>query len=357
MKTFSVLCIALCLAACGGGGGGAGPTEPLTTSPPDTTAPEHPYPGPIVIGIPLAADKIIEPPMVAIPAGSFEWPGVARTINVSAFQIAKYEVTVGQYRQFVNATGYQPAGDYGCWKLASGSGNIEVSKLTWDAQNFEQNEYHPVTCVSDIDAKAYMTWLETNTGKAYRLPSEAEWEYAYRGGQTKPWYGEISQICRYANVRDTVGFAAIKKINPTAAGNFACSDGAAFTSVVGMYEPNPFGLYDMAGNLGEIFDDCEHSSYAAAPVDGSVWNTGCRSANNAIVKTRRGGGWVEYPDPSPSRHYGSGNHASFEGFRIALKAPVTAPSPATIAFEAELDKARAADRLKRAAAAALPFSP
>ncbi len=350
MKTLIALCTILSLAGCGSNAPETAADGWVPT--PDIT-PEHPYPGPPVIAVPLAADKIIEPPMVAIPAGSFEWPGVARTINISAFQIGKYEVTVGQYRQFVNATGYRPSGDYGCWKLSNDSHGMGQSSLTWDNQNFEQNEFHPVTCVSDIDANAYTKWLETNTGKAYRLPSEAEWEYAYRGGQTKPWYGDISQVCRFANVRDTVGIAAIKKVTPSAGGNFACSDGAAFTSVVGMYEPNPYGLYDMAGNLGEIFNDCEHASYSNAPTDGSVWSTGCRSVEGATVKARLGGGWQEYPELSPKRHYGSGNHASFEGFRVALKAPVTPASAATLAFEAELEKVRVAERLKRAAAPAL----
>ena len=346
MKTISLVCATLLLAGCGGGGGGS------TTSQPD--------PGPGTLGqavqdtavvivaqgtaVPIAAELVIEPPVVAIAAGSFQWPGVARTVNVPAFQMGKYEITVGQWRQFVNAKGFRSQNPT-CWELVNTPDRIASSSTkNWDAPGFAQNDSQPVTCVSDVDAKAYMTWLQTMTGKTYRLPSEAEWQYAFLAGQSTAWPGGASQICRYGNVRDSAGI-----IVPNPDGNFACSDGAAWTSVVGMYEANRFGLYDMLGNVSEIFDDCEHSSYAEAPLDGSVWSSVCI---NTFGKSRRGATYVTYPvSGTDAGHYGSGNHSVTDGFRVVQVGPVTPVTSATRTFETDLEKARVAERLRRQAAA------
>lgn len=353
MKPLLIVAATLTLAACGGGSSsnapGTGPGTPATSTlpaapvttppvtPPVTTAPAQ---GPAT---PIAADRVIEPTMVAIPAGSFAWEGApSRTVKVPAFQMGKFEITVAQWRQFVDATGFRSATKE-CWKLSGPPYGIELGTHTWDKPPFTQNEFHPVTCVSNIDVHAYLDWLNKLTGKNYRLPSEAEWMHAFRGGQDTLWWGQASQACRYANVRDVDGAAVINPLTRSN-GSFPCSDGAVHTAVVGLYLPNPYGLYDMLGNVGEIFDDCEHASYANAPLDGSAWNTGC---TNDMLK-RRGDSFAaaQFPTPGDPSHYGTDNHAIFEGFRVALSAAPGTVTPATKAFEADLAKAQAAERAR-----------
>jgi formylglycine-generating enzyme required for sulfatase activity len=249
-------------------------------------------------GAAWAADTVTEPPMASIPAGAFAM-GSSTTnaappypveqpvheVRIAAFQLAEYEVTVGQFRQFIKATGHKTEST--CWRYAANEWGMENAKASWDAPAYQQGEYHPVMCVTWTDARAYTAWLAAQTGKPYRLPSESEWEYAARAGSPDEYHfgADETPICRYGNIRDTLGREAIGKLTGKPGKEAACSDGAEFTSIVGMYEPNAFGLCDMIGNVGEIVEDCEHQSYEGAPQDGSAWTTNCSSD----MKMHRGG--------------------------------------------------------------------
>lgn len=303
-----------------------------------------------------AAASVTEPPMASIPAGTFAM-GSSTTIaapnypveqpvhevRIAAFQMSKYEVTVAQFRQFVEATGH--ATQATCWQHASNEWGMESVSATWRANGYPQGEYHPVMCVTWADAKAYAAWLAASTGKPYRLPSEAEWEYAARAGNPGKYHfdGDEAQLCRYGNIRDTLGRDAIGKRTGKPGKEALCTDGAAFTTVVGMYEPNPFGLYDMIGNVGEIVEDCEHLNYDGAPADGSAWTSNC--AND--MKIHRGGNFGSRLGATLTgrAHTGKDNASSFEGFRVALGLP--GPARANAAFEAALEKERIAERLRR----------
>ena len=301
-------------------------------------------------GAARAADAVTEPPMVSIPGGTFSMGSTTTAakppypveqpvheVRIAPFQIGKYEVTVGQFRQFIKATGHKMADT--CWRFAANEWGMDRVKGSWDDQATAPSEYHPVSCVSWADARAYATWLSAQTGKPYRLPSEAEWEYAARAGSSQKYHfgSDDTQVCRYGNIRDTLGREAIGKLIGKPGKRATCSDGAEFASVVGMYLPN----------VGEIVEDCEHQNYVGAPQDGKAWLTDCPNT----MKMHRGGFFatrVAGAAVSARGHTGDLNASSFEGFRVVLGAPGPAvASPATRAFEAALDQARAAERTRR----------
>ena len=149
---------------------------------------------------------------------------------------------------------------------------------SWQSPGFNQTDRDPVVCVSWDDAQAYAGWLAHRTGQAYRLPTEAEWEYAGRGGTTTARYwGETLELaCENANVADFsalavhAGWRVVK-----------CQDGFAETSPVGQFRPNAFGIYDVLGNVLQWTQDCFHNSYVTAPTDGSAWTTGNCSTHMA----------------------------------------------------------------------------
>ncbi|TGN99764.1 hypothetical protein PN36_33630 [Candidatus Thiomargarita nelsonii] len=185
------------------------------------------------------------PEMVIIPAGRFRMGDVQGTgdddekpvheVSVKSFAMGRYPVTVGEFRQFVEATGYQTEAEKGdgAWVWKDNDYN-EVKDANWRNPYFSQDNKHPVVCVSWNDAMVYVKWLSEQTGKQYRLPTEAEWEYAARGGtETDYWWGnEIGN--NRANCYDSGSQWSNKSTSP-----------------VGSFEPNPFGLYDTAGNVWE----------------------------------------------------------------------------------------------------------
>lgn len=236
----------------------------------------------------------IEPEMVKIPAGSFMMgeKSDAHKVSVNAFQMSKYEITRGQFAVFVNDTKYSTEAEKedGCYGW-SGSTWEKKKEFSWRNVGFSQEDTHPVVCVSWNDAVAYSAWLSKKTGKAYRLPTEAEWEYAARAGTTteRYWGDDADKACVYANVYDKT---AKSKLN--ASGEHNCEDAYVFTAPVGKKKENGFGLYDMLGNVWEwtcsesgAYSDkketvCNQSVIGRRVVRGGSWGSGAsyvRSAN------------------------------------------------------------------------------
>jgi formylglycine-generating enzyme required for sulfatase activity len=245
---------------------------------------------------------VAEPEMVEIPAGEF-WMGSSdddkeadnsekprhKVTIVKPFAIGKYEVTFDEYDQFAYATGRPLPADQG-W----GRGRRPVINVSWE------------------DAVAYAEWLSKMTGKRYRLPSEAEWEYAVRGGSETTWFwgDDLKQACQYANVADQsfrqAGYAG--EI-------FDCDDRHPETAEVGSFKANGFGLYDMLGNVWEWVQDAWHNSYEGAPDDGSVWEV--EKGGSRVV---RGGSWYSRPHGvRGAARYGELPRARHDnrGFRLA----------------------------------------
>ena len=265
--------------------------------------------------------------MVSIPGGTFRMGDLSgegalaelpvHSVTVPAFRLGKYEVTVGQFRRFVEATGYRTdaernagGGMAGCATFTAGDGWGWTAGRNWRNPGFSVGDGHPVVCVSWNDAQAYVEWLSAETGGNYRLPTEAEWEYAARAGSsTEHHFGNSeSQLCRYGNHADaSTGFAWR---------NESCSDGVgARTAEVGRYEPNRFDLHDMHGNVWEWVQDCRNVGYEGAPSDGSAWESG-----DCDQRVLRGGSWLDdawnlrsanrHGDDRAVRHHSN-------GFRLA----------------------------------------
>jgi formylglycine-generating enzyme required for sulfatase activity/serine/threonine protein kinase len=247
------------------------------------------------------------PAMVVIPAGEF-WmgspesevgrePGEAKErrhrVQIErAFALGQREVTVGEFRRFVDASGYQTeaerdVGAKGCyaWDAKDGKWNWRAG-LIWRKPGYEQKDSHPVVCVSWNDANRYAEWLAKQTGQAYRLPTEAEWEYAARAGtMTARYWGEDpNQACRYANVADQTKGPE----NKVWTEKHDCSDGYWYTAPVGSFQPNPWKLYDMLGNAWEW--TC--SAYAK-DYDGSEEK--CTDKVTTGPLAVRGGSWRHLP--------------------------------------------------------------
>jgi len=183
------------------------------------------------------------------------------------YKLAKTEVTVSQFRAFVEATGYKTTAEEkgSCWSWADGW--KEVKGNSWRKLGFEQGEDHPVACVSWDDAQAYVDWLKKETQNPYRLPTEAEWEYAARGGKESayPWGQSIG------------------KNNANCSGDL-CGDKFEYTSPVDSFAANPFGLKDMHGNVWEWVSDW-YGGYAAQPQQDP------KGSSSGIFRVLRGGAW------------------------------------------------------------------
>ena len=207
------------------------------------------------------------PQMVVLPTGSFRMgspateagrgsdEGPVRTVTINKrIAIGRYEVTFADYDRFVAArSGTRRPTDYGY-----GRGS------------------RPVISVSRDDAKLYAAWLSTQTGKTYRLPSEAEWEYAARAGTTTAYAFGDTINCTQASYNYRIGDSCTDPNTPMPVGSFAA---------------NAFGLYDMHGNVWEWVEDCYVNNYNNAPTDGSARSTGCPRLFGGIHYVYRGGSW------------------------------------------------------------------
>ena len=253
---------------------------------PPAIEPDAPAPEPGILRDAFVDGSGYGPAMVEIPAGRFQmgspeherkkaieagaqlawleretpqhWVGIAH-----AFALGRYPVTVGEWRRFAMATGWRPHGE-----------------TNWAAPGFRQTEDHPVVGVSWEDAQKYVRWLSEQTGQRYRLPSEAEWEYACRAGtKTAFSFGDSIDTSR-ANYDGNYSYGGSPK------GVFRQG-----TTPAGAFAPNRWGLYDMHGNVWEWVQDVVHDNYAGAPADGSAWEEGGDQGRRIL----RGGSWLYNP--------------------------------------------------------------
>jgi formylglycine-generating enzyme required for sulfatase activity/class 3 adenylate cyclase len=258
------------------------PSSSPTPSPAPTLAGQQssPQTGPSASPAAAQAASVPEPEMVPLQGGSYSMGSnddaserPIHRVTVKPFAMGKYPVTVREWNVCAAAKG--------CGFAAAGRDDVPVTNVSWS------------------DAKQYVVWLADRTRKAYRLPSEAEWEYAARGGtQTKYWWGDQMQ-----------------------SGNAGCKDcggdaGAEQPLKVGSLKPNPFGLYDMGGGIDQWVEDCWHRNYQGAPTDGSVWSGG-DCASHVI----RSGSWkndARYVRPANRDNYDANVRYPTHGFRVAL---------------------------------------
>lgn len=280
------------------------------------------------------------PEMVRIPAGEFSlgspedepgrYPneGPQRPIKLRAFALGRFDVTRAQWKVFVTAT-HRPTQGGCAW--ASDTGPRPDPAASFDHLGFPQDDRHPVVCVTWQDATDYAAWLSRRTGRRYRLPSEAEWEYAARGGSVAafPWGPEASH--------DHANYGAETCCSGLASGR----DSWVETSPVGSFPENAFGLYDMNGNVLQWVQDCLHD-YGATPSDGRPFETpGPLSAQPGLPKALegmdacafrvlRGGDWGDPPRMirSAFRNYAPPKGSTLAdyrsagaGFRVARDVP------------------------------------
>ena len=261
------------------------------------------------------------PPMVVVPAGTYEMgspsgegaideEGRHRVTIPEPIAIGMFEVRRAEFTHFMEET--NRSGGSACWQY-DGAQTRETGGSA--DPGFIQGENEPMVCVSWEDAQAYVEWLSTKTKGRYRLLSEAEWEYAARGGTVAPRYWDESESgqCGNANGADI----ALRTRYPDWFELTApCDDGRPHTSEAGSYEPNAFGLYDMLGNAREWVADCWNGDYTGAPKDGSAWT----ESGNCALRVLRGGSWLDGPGGmrSSTRDKGTaGIRFSANGFRVA----------------------------------------
>ena len=190
------------------------------------------------------------------------------------YALGRTEVTRGQWRSFVDAT--KRADPATCGTHDAKTDNWQPRPgYSWRTPMFDQTDDHPAVCISYDDAVAYAAWLSRKTGKTYRLPSDAEWEYAARAGTTTPWYWGASGEAGCANANLLSAGTAIAIGWPkSVADRFVCANQRSFTVPVASYSANPWGLHDMLGNAFEWAADCNSPDNRDAQGDGSPRSKG-----------------------------------------------------------------------------------
>lgn len=298
----------------------------------------------------------IEPVMVTIPAGSFDMGSIARQstqpihkVNLKEFSLGKYEVTVREFAQFIKATGYKAPEE--CRHELDGWFK-RASKGNWETNALNTSEFQPVVCINWKAADAYVKWLAKETGKPYRLASEAEWEYAARAGTTTDYHfgndEDRTKVCEFANTADLYGENILQRDVRTTYYNWDtgmtnCVDNSAYASIVGMYKPNQFGLHDMVSNVLEFLADCYVENYEGAPTDGSA-----RTDGKCERRSTRGGSWHWNNWPHAFRgRIDEGFAGGVDGFRIALSGKSPKQSKATSVFAKNLKLAQIAEKKRR----------
>ncbi|MCG6942500.1 MAG: SUMF1/EgtB/PvdO family nonheme iron enzyme [Thiohalocapsa sp.] len=289
------------------------PAEPEPTA----SASTQPTPEPTIV-VPGARfsdsmdDGAAAPIMVWLPAGDAMIGSPANeagrnndeaqtAISIRApFAMGETEITIGEYRRFVDATGYRTevAASSTCLRPDDAWQQLVPDiTLGWERPGYAVTDRSPVACVSWNDAMAYADWLSKQTGKVYRLPTEAEWEYAARAGTktARFWGDDADSGCRQANTAE-------------------CDDKYRYAAPAGSFPPNPFGLRDMLGNLGEWTCSDYDSGYRGAEL-----RCGARPSSTA-PRVFRGGSWLDAPVlvRAAARDAAPGNLGlSNVGFRVA----------------------------------------
>jgi len=291
-------------------------------------------------GVPIDVDNSLGMKLKLIPAGEFVMGSSAdepenqsdelpahRVRITKPFYLGVYEVTIGEFRPFVEATNYQTDAEKdgrGGWGY---TGNDDrpfkrEPKYTWRETGFPQKDDQPVVNVSWNDAVAFCEWLSKKESQTYRLPTEAEWEYACRAGTaTRYAHGSDAEgIERVGNVADAtmnqkfVEWIKFNKVDREKIGTANHNDGYVFTSPVGKFQPNAFGLYDLQGNVWEWCSDWDSTTYYRdSPTDDPQGPASGKS------KIRRGGSWLHSPTFSRSaqrRRYAPEKRNSPIGFRV-----------------------------------------
>jgi formylglycine-generating enzyme len=210
------------------------------------------------------------------------------------FQLGKYEVTVGQFRRFTAETGYKTEAErdeQGGWGYDSVQGKCRGRdpKFNWQNPGFPQTDDHPVLNVTWNDATEFCKWLSTKEGKTYRLPSEAEWEYACRAGTNTRYNNgdNPAALARVANIGDDRGRTTFPHVQEL---DIPKDGPVKFTVPVGKFPPNRFGLCDMHGNVWEWCSDWYAADfYARSPVDDPA------GPESGSKRVRRGGAWHSFP--------------------------------------------------------------
>lgn len=267
------------------------------------------------------------PEMVVIPAGEFLMGSLEsedgsnehpqHQVSIQQFAIGRAEVTVGEFKRFVEATSYKTDAEKtgGCYGW-NGEAFQQSTTYSWKNVGFDQLDNHPAVCISWNDAQEYAQWLNSNSEMSYRLPSETEFEYVLRASNRSvyPWGNEAKRGCDFANLRDgSYGQKTGKAIFL-----FDCEDGYAFTAPVKSFKQNSFSIFDVSGNAWEWTEDCWHKNYDAAPTNGAAWLE--NDNGDCSRRVLRGGGWDNGPDflRSASRDWDSSNVAfNNTGFRLA----------------------------------------
>ena len=280
------------------------PEQKLATAIIPKARPERETPAAPAVNPPqIYKDCEVCPAMVAIPGGTFlmgsndgeaaERP--VTEVTIAPFMMAVNEVSMDEF-SFVLEIDHQPEQNCYAWTKAGKMRNS--SDTNWyNAHNdwWESWESHPrykadpetdmrpipAVCINWDDAAAYVDWLNTQVeGTPYRLPSEAEFEYAMRAGSTGayPWGNEAAEACKWANAADATSRFKWR--------NRWCDDSTPDIALSGSYPPNAFGLHDMVGNLWEWTADCWNGSHKGAAPDGSARTTG-----NCKSRVLRGGSW------------------------------------------------------------------
>jgi formylglycine-generating enzyme required for sulfatase activity len=255
---------------------------------------------------------VAAPPVVVIATGSFlmgslpeeedrsDSEGPKHRVTISrGFALGVTEVTVGEFRLFVESSGYKTRAELeeSSWVYDEGTGRItRRERVNWrhGYEGRRARDSLPVLHVDWNDARAYTQWLSRRTGQSYRLPSEAEWEYAVRAGSVTPyWWGDGRPTEPVENLTGDGDVSSTGRNWGVAIEQY--DDGYWGPAPTGSLEANAFGLHDMGGNVSEWTEDCWHDTYVRAPADGSAWvNPGCAQ------RVVRGGYWAGRPSHARS---------------------------------------------------------
>lgn len=266
-----------------------------------------------------------EPPTASIPAGSFmakdHTNGDLYKVDVLPFQMAKYELTVAEFRKFVEDTGYQAPTNC-LHEIGPGWFGAGEKDGSWNNNFFNLSEYHPVVCIGTKGAEEYAKWLSKKSGKQYRLISEAQWLYVIRTGGYEQYLSESGkkrgQVCEIANLADRHANAMTSKMYQAQYSAIYtiedCNDREVLSSTVGLYKADKYGVHDLIGNIQEVVADCYVDGKQRFPHGG-----GPVISDNCSSRIAKGSSWHwEVPEIDRRGEMPDDFVAAIEGFRLVL---------------------------------------